>query len=144
MRSASVRCLPMGVNGCPDVGAHASVRPLPLSAEVGARLPGTYRQRYAAMRLPTSRPDRLTHTLNGAGFRLICLHGDRTQHQRLEALEGFRRGMHQMLVATDRAARGLDVERISHVVNYDVPGCPEDYVHRVGRTARAGAEGTAL
>jgi ATP-dependent RNA helicase RhlE len=90
------------------------------------------------------RADRLTHTLNGAGFRVSCLHGDRTQHQRLEALEGFRRGMHQILVATDLAARGLDVERISHVVNYDMPGCPEDYVHRVGRTARAGAEGEAL
>jgi ATP-dependent RNA helicase RhlE len=90
------------------------------------------------------RADRLTHTLNGAGFRVSCLHGDRTQHQRLEALEGFRRGRHQILVATDLAARGLDVERISHVVNYDVPGCPEDYVHRVGRTARAGAEGEAL
>jgi ATP-dependent RNA helicase RhlE len=90
------------------------------------------------------RADRLAHTLNGAGFRVSCLHGDRTQHQRLEALEGFRRGRHQILVATDLAARGLDVERISHVVNYDVPGCPEDYVHRVGRTARAGAEGEAL
>jgi ATP-dependent RNA helicase RhlE len=90
------------------------------------------------------RADRLTHTLNGAGFRVACLHGDRTQHQRLQALEGFRRGTHQIMVATDIAARGLDVERISHVVNYDVPGCPEDYVHRVGRTARAGAEGEAL
>jgi ATP-dependent RNA helicase RhlE len=90
------------------------------------------------------RADRLTHTLNGAGFRVTCLHGDRTQQQRLQALEGFRRGTHQILVATDIAARGLDVERISHVVNYDVPGCPEDYVHRVGRTARAGAEGQAL
>lgn len=91
-----------------------------------------------------SRADRLTHTLNGAGFRVTCLHGDRTQHQRSQALEGFRRGRHQILVATDIAARGLDVERISHVVNYDVPGCPEDYVHRVGRTARAGAEGEAM
>jgi ATP-dependent RNA helicase RhlE len=90
------------------------------------------------------RADRLTYTLNGAGFRVTCLHGDRTQQQRLRALEGFRRGTHQILVATDLAARGLDVERISHVVNYDVPGCPEDYVHRVGRTARAGAEGEAL
>jgi ATP-dependent RNA helicase RhlE len=90
------------------------------------------------------RADRLTHTLNGAGFRVACLHGDRTQHQRLQALEGFRRGSHQVLVATDLAARGLDVECISHVVNYDVPGCPEDYVHRVGRTARAGAAGEAL
>jgi ATP-dependent RNA helicase RhlE len=90
------------------------------------------------------RADRLTHTLDGAGFRVTCLHGDRTQPQRLQALEGFRRGAYQILVATDLAARGLDIERISHVVNYDVPGCPEDYVHRVGRTARAGADGEAL
>jgi ATP-dependent RNA helicase RhlE len=90
------------------------------------------------------RADQLTHTLNGAGLRVTCLHGNRTQQQRLRALESFRRGTHQILVATDIAARGLDVERISHVVNYDVPGCPEDYVHRVGRTARAGGEGAAL
>jgi ATP-dependent RNA helicase RhlE len=91
-----------------------------------------------------SRADRLTQSLSGAGFRVTCLHGDRTQQQRTQALEGFRRGRHQILVATDIAARGLDIERISHVVNYDVPGCPEDYVHRVGRTARAGAEGAAM
>jgi ATP-dependent RNA helicase RhlE len=90
------------------------------------------------------RADRLAETLSGAGFRATCLHGDRTQQQRLQALESFRRGRHQILVATDIAARGLDVECISHVVNYDVPGSPEDYVHRVGRTARAGAEGEAL
>jgi ATP-dependent RNA helicase RhlE len=90
------------------------------------------------------RADQLTRTLHGAGFGVTCLHGDRTQPQRSQALEGFRRGTHQILVATDIAARGIDVERISHVVNYDVPGCPEDYVHRVGRTARAGAEGEAL
>jgi ATP-dependent RNA helicase RhlE len=90
------------------------------------------------------RADRLTHTLSGAGFRVTCLHGDRTQVQRLEALEGFRRGTYGILVATDIAARGLDIERISHVINYDVPGCPEDYLHRVGRTARAGAGGEAL
>jgi ATP-dependent RNA helicase RhlE len=90
------------------------------------------------------RADRLTHTLDNAGFLVTCLHGDRTQHQRLQAMEGFRRGTYRILVATDLAARGLDIERISHVVNYDVPGCPEDYVHRVGRTARAGADGEAL
>jgi ATP-dependent RNA helicase RhlE len=90
------------------------------------------------------RADRLTHTLDNAGFLVTCLHGDRTQHQRQQAMEGFRRGTYRILVATDLAARGLDIERISHVVNYDVPGCPEDYVHRVGRTARAGADGEAL
>jgi ATP-dependent RNA helicase RhlE len=90
------------------------------------------------------RADRLVHTLTGAGLRVTCLHANRTQHQRQQALDGFRRGRYHIMVATDIAARGLDVERISHVVNYDVPGCPEDYVHRVGRTARAGAGGEAL
>jgi ATP-dependent RNA helicase RhlE len=90
------------------------------------------------------RADRLTHTLRGTGLRVACLHGDRTQSQRQQALEGFRRGTYRILVATDIAARGIDIERISHVINYDVPGCAEDYVHRVGRTARAGAEGEAL
>ncbi len=90
------------------------------------------------------RADRLVHSLIGHGLRATCLHANRTQQQRQQALEGFRRGSYQIMVATDIAARGLDVERISHVVNYDVPGCPEDYVHRVGRTARAGAAGAAL
>jgi len=90
------------------------------------------------------RADRLVHTLSGSGFRATCLHANRTQHERQQALEGFRRGRYQILVATDIAARGLDVERISHVVNYDMPGCPEDYIHRVGRTARMGAGGEAL
>jgi ATP-dependent RNA helicase RhlE len=90
------------------------------------------------------RADRLAHALSGAGLHATCLHGDRTQPQRLQALEGFRRGTYRILVATDIAARGLDIERISHVINYDVPACPEDYLHRVGRTARAGAEGEAL
>ncbi|MBI3329021.1 MAG: DEAD/DEAH box helicase, partial [Nitrospinae bacterium] len=90
------------------------------------------------------RADRLVRTLAGAGFHATCLHANRTQHQRQQALEGFRRGTYHIMVATDIAARGLDVERITHVVNYDVPGCPEDYIHRVGRTARVGARGEAL
>jgi ATP-dependent RNA helicase RhlE len=89
------------------------------------------------------RADRLAHALRQAGQHVACLHANRTQAQRRQALEGFRRGTYQVLVATDIAARGLDIERISHVINYDVPGCPEDYVHRVGRTARAGAAGEA-
>jgi ATP-dependent RNA helicase RhlE len=89
------------------------------------------------------RADRLAHALRQAGLRVACLHGDRSQPQRQQALEGFRRGAYHILVATDIAARGLDIERISHVINYDVPGCPEDYIHRVGRTARAGAAGEA-
>jgi ATP-dependent RNA helicase RhlE len=71
------------------------------------------------------------------------LHADRTQAQRRQALEGFRDGRYRCLVATDIAARGLDVEDVGHVINFDVPHAPEDYVHRIGRTARAGAEGRA-
>jgi ATP-dependent RNA helicase RhlE len=89
------------------------------------------------------RADRLAHALGHAGLRVACLHANRTQAQRQQALEGFRHGTYHILVATDIAARGLDIERISHVINYDMPGCPQDYVHRVGRTARAGAAGEA-
>src|SRR3990170_4891049 len=75
---------------------------------------------------------------------LVRIHGDRSQSQRETALEGFRSGRHQVLVATDVAARGIDVVGISHVINYDVPTVPTDYVHRVGRTARMEAEGEAI
>lgn len=90
------------------------------------------------------RADRLTRQLTRAGLRAACIHGDRSQRQRESALEGFRTGSHQILVATDIAARGLDVQGVSHVINYDLPNMPEDYVHRIGRTARAGASGAAF
>ncbi|HCF56592.1 MAG TPA: ATP-dependent helicase, partial [Myxococcales bacterium] len=85
------------------------------------------------------RADRLCRALSRAGHQVARIHGDRTQGQRQKALEGFRNGDFRVLVATDIAARGLDVEQIGHVVNYDLPQVPEDYVHRVGRTARAAA-----
>ena len=72
------------------------------------------------------------------------IHGNRSQAQRTQALAGFRRGHFQVLVATDIAARGIDIDALSHVVNFDVPALPEDYIHRVGRTARAEALGDAL
>jgi ATP-dependent RNA helicase RhlE len=72
------------------------------------------------------------------------LHGGKSQGARTQALSGFRNGGVEVLVATDVAARGLDVEGISHVVNFDVPNVPEDYVHRIGRTARADATGDAI
>jgi ATP-dependent RNA helicase RhlE len=72
------------------------------------------------------------------------IHGNRSQAQRTEALASFKAGKLLVLVATDVAARGIDVSGLSHVVNFDVPGSPEDYVHRVGRTARAGATGDAF
>jgi ATP-dependent RNA helicase RhlE len=90
------------------------------------------------------RADRLAKALVRQGLKIDVIHGDRTQKQRLAALEGFRRGKFQVLVATDIAARGLDVEGITHVINFDVPGTPEDYVHRIGRTARAEALGDAF
>ncbi len=90
------------------------------------------------------RTDRVTKSLHRAGFKAQVIHGDRTQQQRKQALDGFRSGRYKMLVATDVAARGLDIEGISHVINFDIPENPEDYIHRIGRTARASAEGDAF
>jgi ATP-dependent RNA helicase RhlE len=88
--------------------------------------------------------DRLASRLTGLGIRTAALHADRTQQQRTSAVEGFRTGTYPVLVATDVAARGLDIEGIAHVVNFEVPDTPETYVHRVGRTGRAEATGSAL
>ena len=88
--------------------------------------------------------DRLATRLSGMGIRAAALHADRTQQQRMAAVEGFRTGTYPVLVATDVAARGLDIEGIAHVVNFEVPDTPEAYVHRVGRTGRAESTGSAL
>jgi ATP-dependent RNA helicase RhlE len=88
--------------------------------------------------------DRLARRLTAAGIRCAPLHADRTQGQRTAAVEGFRSARHAVLVATDIAARGLDIERVAHIVNYEVPGGPDAYVHRVGRTGRAQARGHAV
>jgi len=88
--------------------------------------------------------ERLAGRLSGMGIRAASLHADRTQQQRMAAVEGFRTGTYPVLVATDVAARGLDIDGISHVVNYEVPDTPEAYVHRVGRTGRAESTGNAL
>ncbi|MGE4232718.1 MAG: DEAD/DEAH box helicase [Bacteriovoracia bacterium] len=90
------------------------------------------------------RTDRVARILFENGFKVSRIHGDRTQRQRLDAIEGFRKGRFRILVATDIAARGIDISHIAHVINYDLPMLPEDYVHRIGRTARAGAGGQAL
>ncbi|MEI7686764.1 MAG: DEAD/DEAH box helicase, partial [Planctomycetota bacterium] len=87
---------------------------------------------------------KLTRVIEADGFKVAELHSNRTQAQRTRAMEGFRRGDFQVLVATNIAARGLDVDHITHVISYDVPDVPEDYVHRIGRTARAKAEGDAF
>jgi ATP-dependent RNA helicase RhlE len=90
-----------------------------------------------------SRADRLGKMLAGEGMQAAVLHGDRSTGQRRRALEGFKRGQFRVLVATDIMARGIHVNDIAHVINFDVPVCPEDYIHRIGRTARAHATGMA-
>ena len=90
------------------------------------------------------RANRLAETLAKKGVDCERIHGNRSQAQRTEALAGFKNGRYRVLVATDIAARGIDVEALSHVVNFDVPHVPEDYIHRVGRTARAEMTGDAF
>jgi ATP-dependent RNA helicase RhlE len=88
--------------------------------------------------------DRITSRLKAENHAVAALHSNRTQRERIEALEGFRSGKYEVMVATDIAARGIDVAGVSHVINYDVPQHPEDYVHRIGRTGRALAVGDAF
>jgi len=90
------------------------------------------------------RADRLARQIANAGIRTERIHGNRSQAQRTEALAGFKSGKYRVLVATDIAARGLDITALGHVVNFDVPAAPDDYIHRVGRTARAEATGAAF
>lgn len=88
--------------------------------------------------------DRIAHRLQASGHTVGVLHSDRSQRERIEALDGFKSGKFEVLVATDIAARGLDIAGVSHVINYDVPENPEDYVHRIGRTGRAQQTGDAF
>jgi ATP-dependent RNA helicase RhlE len=88
--------------------------------------------------------DRISGLLKRNNHAVAVLHSNRTQKEREQALEGFRSGKYEVLVATDIAARGLDIADVSHVINYDVPQHPEDYIHRIGRTGRAEAHGDAF
>ncbi len=90
------------------------------------------------------RANRLWEFLSKRGISVARIHGNRSQAQRTDALDGFKSGQYRVLVATDIAARGIDVEALGHVVNFDVPAAPEDYIHRVGRTARAELTGEAF
>jgi ATP-dependent RNA helicase RhlE len=90
------------------------------------------------------RADQIAHLLKKNNHAVAVLHSNRTQREREEALRGFRQGRYEALVATDIASRGLDIADVSHVVNYDVPQHPEDYIHRIGRTGRAEQTGDAL
>ena len=88
--------------------------------------------------------ERLSHILKARDHSVNRIHADRTQPQREAALWDFKRGHTRVMVATDIAARGIDVDAVSHVINYDVPMAPEDYVHRIGRSGRAGKKGRAI
>jgi len=88
--------------------------------------------------------DKVVRSLEKSGLRAAAIHGNKSQPQREKALEAFRAGRTPFLVATDIAARGLDIDNVTHVINYEVPNVPEQYVHRIGRTARAGAAGVAI
>jgi ATP-dependent RNA helicase RhlE len=88
--------------------------------------------------------DKVVRALQKAGHFAEAIHGNKSQNQRERVLAAFRDGKLRTLIATDIAARGIDVDGVSHVVNYDLPNIPESYVHRIGRTARAGAEGVAI
>jgi ATP-dependent RNA helicase RhlE len=121
----------------------------PVATELKSRLlltllgrPGT--RSVLAFTRTKHRANRLAEFLGKHGVGVERIHGNRSQSQRTQALAGFKSGRFQVLVATDIAARGIDIDALSHVVNFDVPALPEDYIHRVGRTARAEARGDAL
>ena len=88
--------------------------------------------------------DAMAQKLRKVGHKVNALHGDLRQNKRSQVIEGFRKQNYRILIATDVAARGLDIPHIQHVINHDLPQCPEDYIHRIGRTGRAGATGEAL
>ncbi len=87
---------------------------------------------------------RLADTLSKQGFPSEAIHGNKSQPQRQRALEAFKQAKVKILVATDVAARGIDIPNVSHVINFELPMCYEDYIHRIGRTGRAGKKGIAL
>jgi ATP-dependent RNA helicase RhlE len=107
------------------------------------KLLGEERGRTLVFTRTKHRADRVARAVGAAGHRVARLHADRSMSQRREALDGFRSGRYRVLIATDIAARGIDVPEIAHVVNFDLPHTAEDYIHRIGRTARAEASGRA-
>jgi ATP-dependent RNA helicase RhlE len=135
------------VKAAPAAGITQAVYPVPhhLKTSLLTRLlEGENLQSVICFVRTKARADRLTRNLMNANISCAAIHGDRTQGQRQRALDGFKRGHTRVLVATDVAARGIDVADVSHVINFDVPGAPEDYIHRVGRTGRAAATGDAF
>jgi ATP-dependent RNA helicase RhlE len=131
----------------PAVGITQAVYPVPQELKaplfVALLARGEMREALAFTRTK-HRANRLQAYLVQHGIKAERIHGNRSQTQRTEALAGFKSGRYRVLVATDIAARGIDIEALGHVVNFDVPAVPEDYIHRVGRTARAEATGDAF
>ncbi len=131
----------------PAIGITQAVYPVPqeLKSTLFVELMRRDEIRNAIVFLRTKhRTNRLFDQLERAGISVARIHGNRSQAQRTESLAGFKSGKYRILVATDIVARGIDVEALEHVVNFDVPAAPEDYIHRVGRTARAEAIGDAF
>ncbi len=131
----------------PAVGITQAVYPVPQELKASLLLmllrSGTVREALVFTRTK-HRANRLAAQLVRGGIPAERIHGNRSQPQRTAALEGFKNGRYRVLVATDIAARGIDVQELGHVVNFDVPAAPEDYIHRVGRTGRAEATGEAF
>ena len=131
----------------PAVGITHAVYPVPQHLKAGLLLAllksGEVRDALVFTRTK-HRADRLARQLDEHRVKVQRIHGNRSQSQRTEALAGFKSGRYQVLVATDIAARGIDVTALGHVINFDVPGQAEDYIHRVGRTARAELTGSAF
>jgi ATP-dependent RNA helicase RhlE len=114
-------------------------------ARVLAWLVGHHRWRQVLVFTRTKHgADKLVRSLHGDGIGAVALHGNKSQNARTRALADFKAGAVEVMVATDIAARGIDIDQLPHVVNYDLPNVPEDYIHRIGRTGRAGADGEAI
>jgi len=131
----------------PAVGITQAVYPVPRelkSALLIALLKRDHMHEALVFTRTKHRANRLWEYLDRQGISVARIHGNRSQSQRTDALEGFKSGRYRVLVATDIAARGIDVEALGHVVNFDVPTAPDDYIHRVGRTARAELTGDAF
>jgi ATP-dependent RNA helicase RhlE len=137
----------VSVRGAAAVTVEQTAYPVAMESKTALLLDLLERERFERVLVFTRTrrgAERLSHILEAREHKVNRIHADRTQPQREAALRGFKDGKTRVLVATDIAARGIDVDSISHVINYDVPAAPEDYVHRIGRTGRAGNRGRAI
>jgi ATP-dependent RNA helicase RhlE len=137
----------IAVNGKPADGINQVVYPIDKrrKRELLSHMIGAENWRQVLVFTKTKRgANRLAEQLDGDGLNAAAIHGNKSQAARIRALSDFKSGKVRVLVATDVAARGLDIERLPYVVNYELPHVPEDYVHRIGRTARAGQKGHAV